>query len=43
VTKPRNWREFRYPFIYGQYDPALFPLSEWRECTRQAMSEMGSE
>lgn len=38
VVKPRNWQSFRYPFIYGQVDPALFPLSEWRECSRQALS-----
>ena len=38
IVKPRDWRRLRYPFIYGQTDPALFPLSEWRECSRQAMS-----
>lgn len=38
VVKPKNWQNFRYPFIYGQVDPALFPLSEWRECSRQALS-----
>lgn len=38
VVKPRDWRSYRYPFIYGQIDPALFPISEWRECSRQALS-----
>lgn len=38
VVKPRDWQSFRYPFIYGQVDPALFPLSDWRECSRQALS-----
>jgi GntR family transcriptional regulator / MocR family aminotransferase len=38
VVKPRNWQKYRYPFIYGQIDPALFPLAEWRECSRQALS-----
>ena len=37
VVKPRDWQNFQYPFIYGQFDPALFPLTEWRECTRQAL------
>jgi GntR family transcriptional regulator/MocR family aminotransferase len=37
IVKPRNWPTFRYPFIYGQIDPALFPLGEWRECSRQAL------
>ena len=38
ITKPRNWHEYPYPFIYGQADAALFPITEWRDCTRQAMS-----
>ncbi len=38
IVKPRNWQDFRYPFIYGQYDPELFPIAAWRECTRQAQS-----
>ena len=23
IRKPANWRDYRYPFIYGQADPAL--------------------
>src|SRR5215470_15966587 len=38
IVKPRDWQSYRYPFIYGQIDPALFPISEWRECSRQALS-----
>ena len=38
VVKPENWQDFDYPFIYGQFDPALFPIAEWRECSRQALS-----
>src|SRR5262245_4123202 len=38
IVKPRDWQRFRYPFIYGQIDPALFPIGEWRECSRQALS-----
>ncbi len=37
IVKPRNWQEYRYPFIYGQFDPALFPIADWRECSRQAL------
>ncbi len=37
VTKPRNWRRYPYPFIYGQPDPRLFPVSSWRMCSRQAL------
>ncbi|HKF60277.1 MAG TPA: PLP-dependent aminotransferase family protein [Dongiaceae bacterium] len=38
IVKPRNWQDYRYPFIYGQVDPALFPIADWRECSRQALS-----
>lgn len=35
--KPRNWREFRYPFVYGQADPTLFDHANWRGCMMQAL------
>ena len=37
VNKPLNWREFKYPFSYGQADFDLFSHSEWRDCARQAL------
>ena len=37
--KPQDWQSFPYPFIYGQVDHNLFPLAEWRECTRQALGK----
>ena len=38
ISKAFDWQQYRYPFVYGQFDPELFPVSEWRECSRQAMS-----
>jgi len=38
ITKPGDWDKYPYPFIYGQFDPSLFPIAEWRECCRQALS-----
>lgn len=38
ITKPRDWRQYEYPFIYGQIDPHYFPINAWRECYRQALS-----
>jgi len=38
IEKPRNWHQYPYPFVYGQIDAALFPITAWRDCTRQAMS-----
>lgn len=38
IVKRLGWQQFEYPFIYGQVDPAHFPLNAWRECYRQALS-----
>ena len=38
ITKPKNWHDYPYPFIYGQMDPALFPVTNWRMCSRQALA-----
>ena len=37
IVKPPNWQDYKYPFIYGQFDPSLFPIAAWRECSRQAL------
>ena len=37
LDRPAGWQRFRYPFVCGQFDPTLFPLSDWRECSRQAL------
>jgi len=36
VIRPPDWQSCKYPFIYGQPDPTLFPVNEWRKCSRQA-------
>ncbi|SNS19666.1 PLP-dependent aminotransferase family protein [Pseudomonas segetis] len=38
MSKPRDWQKYQYPFIYGQFDPVLFPTANWRECCRDAVS-----
>lgn len=38
IVKPADWQDYRYPFLFGQLDPKLFPVSDWRECCRQALS-----
>ena len=38
IVKPTDWDQYRYPFIYGQPDPSLVPVADWRECFRQALS-----
>ncbi len=39
ISKPRDWRTYPYPFIYGQVDPKLFPIAEWRDCSRQVLGK----
>jgi GntR family transcriptional regulator / MocR family aminotransferase len=38
IVKPADWLRYPYPFIYGQFDPTLFPTNDWRECARSALS-----
>ena len=33
-----NWLQYPFPFIDGLYDPSLFPIAEWRETDRLALS-----
>jgi GntR family transcriptional regulator/MocR family aminotransferase len=37
-SKQENWIKSSYPFVYGQFDPTLFPTAEWRECNRMALA-----
>jgi len=37
-SKPSNWQQYPYPFICGQYDRDIFPISDWRECARDAVA-----
>lgn len=37
LAKPHDWHRYRYPFVYGQVDPEMFPHTEWRECWDRAL------
>jgi GntR family transcriptional regulator/MocR family aminotransferase len=39
MEKPRDWAQYKYPFIYGQTDPALFDHANWRLCALQALGQ----
>ncbi|PSL18678.1 PLP-dependent aminotransferase family protein [Shimia abyssi] len=39
LEKPHDWASYRYPFVYGQTDPALFDHSNWRLCALQALGQ----
>lgn len=38
-AKPQHWRDYRYRFIYGQSDDALFDHRNWRRCAIQALGK----
>jgi GntR family transcriptional regulator/MocR family aminotransferase len=38
IVKPSDWQKYPYPFLYGQFDAALFPTADWRECCIKALS-----
>ncbi|MFT3813607.1 MAG: PLP-dependent aminotransferase family protein [Acidovorax sp.] len=38
IVKPRNWRDYTYPFIYGQVEYDEATAARWRHCTRLAQT-----
>lgn len=28
IVKPIDWQKYQYPFIYGQFDPTMFPTAD---------------
>ena len=38
LSKPDQWRAYPYPFIYGTYDPQLFPTEDFRECCARSLA-----
>jgi GntR family transcriptional regulator / MocR family aminotransferase len=38
IVKPAHWQDLRYPFVYGQFDPGLIPIKDWRACSQQSLN-----
>ncbi|VWX62619.1 HTH-type transcriptional regulator TauR [Burkholderiales bacterium 8X] len=38
LSKPDQWRDYPYPFIYGTHDPQLFPTEDFRECCARSLA-----
>ena len=38
LAKPEQWRAYPYPFVYGTYDPQLFPTEDFRECCAKSLA-----
>lgn len=43
ITRPADWRNYPYPFIYGQTDLKLFDHQNWRLCALQALGQRDFE
>ncbi len=39
IAKPHNWQAAPYPFVYGQPDPNLFPIADWRDCAYKVVGK----
>lgn len=38
LSKPEQWSAYPYPFVYGTYDPQLFPTEDFRECCVRSLA-----
>lgn len=38
LSKPERWRDYPYPFVYGNHDPQLFPCEDFRECCARSLA-----
>lgn len=38
LSKPDQWRAYPFPFVYGNYDPQLFPTEDFRECCVRSLA-----
>jgi GntR family transcriptional regulator/MocR family aminotransferase len=43
LTKPDQWRDCPFPFIYGRHDPQLFPVEDFRECCVRTLARANLE
>ncbi|MDA7418589.1 PLP-dependent aminotransferase family protein [Xenophilus arseniciresistens] len=40
LAKPEDWHRYPYQFIYGTYDPELFPTDDFRECCLRSLGRV---
>lgn len=43
LARPRDWRSYPFPFIYGQPDSRLFDHQNWRRCALEALGHKNFE
>lgn len=37
ISKPDDWQQQPYPFVFGQFDASLFPYRNWRRCVLESI------
>jgi GntR family transcriptional regulator/MocR family aminotransferase len=42
ISKVAEWEQYEFPFIYGQFDPSLFPSADWRACCQEVLGKGGA-
>jgi len=40
LAKPDRWQDYPFRFVYGTYDPELFPTEGFRECCLRSLSRV---
>jgi GntR family transcriptional regulator/MocR family aminotransferase len=40
LAKPDHWQDYPYRFVYGTYDPELFPTEGFRQCCLRSLSRV---
>lgn len=43
ISRPEDWRDYPFAFIYGQTDPTLFDHQNWRACALRALGRKDFE
>lgn len=43
LVRPPDWRDYPFPFIYGQPDAKLFDHDNWRRCALEALGRKNFE
>lgn len=38
ICKEADWQRYPFPFVYGQLDPALFPVAHWRASCQRVLA-----
>lgn len=40
IQKRRDWFNYPWPFLYGQFDVSSFPMAEWRQCCLRTLNAL---